>query len=280
MTADDCRLFDELLVKYQEGHAEGRHFTTNYEKMCIEHNAIALDESYLPIEIRRRIFAKTVPILKAHHKELKARENSKRTERQIVAFFDHTTSITHSTTVKRGISKIRDHMKENASRLTFQGPLPRPPQRQEPMASAVQHPTERTILFVPPPELQKATVVVTCDGPSHIKMPPPIQNRAVTATNELPNPQKYRASQRCYRCGWARVGSCHKKRVATNTLEYCTKPDSERYPNWKVPYGYGINDEPTARIRNCAMKRQWHQKMEENGIHEDPHFPDWNPKIK
>jgi hypothetical protein len=139
-------------VKYQEGCAEGRHSTTNYEKMCIEHNAIALDESYLPIRIRHQIFAKTVPILKAHHKELKVRENSRRTEQQIVAFFDHTTSITHSTTVRRGIPKIRDHMKENASRLTFQGPLvPRPLQHQEPMASAVQDPTERTtILFVPP----------------------------------------------------------------------------------------------------------------------------------
>lgn len=35
----------------------------------------------------------------------------------------------------------------------------RPPEPQEPMASAVQDPMERTILFVPPPELNKATVV-------------------------------------------------------------------------------------------------------------------------
>ena len=74
--------------------------------MCIEHNARALDESYLPIGLRKRIFAKTVPILKAYHKEFKAHENMRRTERQVVRFYDKATRTTHSTTVKQAVPKI------------------------------------------------------------------------------------------------------------------------------------------------------------------------------
>ena len=173
----------KLLTKYQDGH----HCTTNYEKMCIEHNAIALDKSYLPIGACRRIVAKTVPILKVHHKDLMTRENSERTERQIVPFFDHTTGTTHDTTVRQGIPKIRNQMTDNGSRLTFKVPaLPRPPEMQEPMASAVQDPIESTILLVPPPELHQAAVIVTHEGPSHIQMPPPTCNKAITAANKLP----------------------------------------------------------------------------------------------
>jgi hypothetical protein len=282
MTADDCTLFNELLVKYQEGPTEGRPCATNYEKMCIEHNARALDESYLPIGIRKRIFAKTVPILKAYHKELKAQENKRRTERQVVRFFDRTSETTHSTTVKRAVPKIREQMKVSTSHLPFKIPLQQPPDRQEPMASAVQDPSDRTILFVPPPELHKAKSVSTNDGPSHIQMPPPIRHQAITKTkgelNNTMNCRNCRETQRCYRCGWARVGKNHKKRVATNTLEYCTTPKGERYPYWEVPYGYNVSDNPTT-VRSDNMKKRWRQIMEENNIESDTRFPDWNPKI-
>ena len=55
-----------------------------------------------------------------------------------MAFFEDTTGTTHDTTVRRGIvPKIRNQMTDNASRLTFKVPQPRPPEVQEPMASAV-----------------------------------------------------------------------------------------------------------------------------------------------
>jgi len=147
------------------------------------------------------------------------------------------------------------------------------------MATSVQDPAERTVLFVSPPELNQTTVVVTHEGPSHIKMPPPIQKKAINATTKpLEDQRNTRADQRCYRCGWARVGPHHKKRASVNTLEYCIRPESDRYPNWKVPNGYAINDNPTARIRTRNMKRQWHQIMEEHGMEDDPRFPDWNPR--
>jgi len=281
MTADDCTLFNELLAKYQEGPTEGRHFTTNYEKMCIEHNAIALNESFLPIGERRRIFAKTVPILKAHHKELKARENTRRTERQIVTFFDQTSCIAHATTVRRGVPKIREQVIHNLSNLSFKVPLSQPPEHQEPMASAVQDPLERTILFVPPPELQRAKSINAHYGPSHLQMPPPICNAATTITREAlykaRDHQKVRAPQRCYRCGWARIGPNHKQRVGANTLDYCKTPQESRYPYWEVPYGYAVDDKPTT-VRSDNMKKRWRQIMEEHGIDDDPRFPDWNPK--
>jgi hypothetical protein len=282
MTADDCTLFNELLAKYQESPTETRSWATNYEKMCIEHNARALDESYLPIGTRKRIFAKTVPILKAYHKELKARDNMRRTERQIVRFFDRTSQTTHATTVKRAVPQIREQMKVSTSSLPFKIPLQQPPDRQEPMASAVQDPSDRTILFVPPPELYKANAITTKDGPSHILMPPVIGHQASTVTREELNDRRNRrslgGSQRCYRCGWARVGEHHKKRVATNTVEYCTTPQEERYPYWEVPYGYNVSDSPTT-VRSDNMKKRWRRIMEENNIEADPRFPDWNPKI-
>ena len=275
---NDCTLFNELLAKYQEGPTEGRPCATNYEKMCIEHNARALDESYLPIGTRKQIFA--VPILKAYHKDLKARESMRRTERQVVRFFDQASETTHSTTVKRAVPKIREQMKACISHLPFKVPLQRPPDRQEPMASAVQDPSDRTILFVPPPELHKAKSVTTKDGLSHIQMPPPIENQAIAITREVLNDTRHccncRATQRCYQCGWERVGENHKKRVATNTMEYCTTPTEERYPYWEVPYGY-VCDNPTT-VRSDSMKRRWRQIREDNGIENDPRFPDWNPK--
>jgi len=72
--------------------------------------------------------------------------------------------------------------------------------------------------------------------------------------------------------------SITKKRVATNTVEYCTTPQEERYPYWEVPYGYNVSDSPTT-VRSDNMKKRWRRIMEENNIEADPRFPDWNPKI-
>lgn len=107
MTADDCNLYNELIPRHQHNRSQGRQHSTYYEKLCIEHISRALDESFKPIKTRKRIFAKSVPILKAHHKALQVRENKQKTKRKLAFVVDPTTGIMQSTrTVRRGVPQV------------------------------------------------------------------------------------------------------------------------------------------------------------------------------
>lgn len=122
-------------------------------------------------------------------------------------------------------------------------------------------PSERPILFVPPAELLDAQIVITGDGPSHLVMREPMGNRAMVglpaAAAQMP---RTRAQQRCYRCGWEKIGPMHKRTAASNAAEYCMKPEQERYPFWEVPEGYNIGDRKTT-VRSDMMRKRWAEIM-------------------
>ena len=103
--------------------------------MCFEFNAAARDEQSKPMGQRKRIFAKTVALLKEHHKSKMRIENEEATRRQLTLMQDEE-GVSRTVTVGQGLQEVRNRLTEGAEQIDFPGIMEKPPEAQQPMAVA------------------------------------------------------------------------------------------------------------------------------------------------
>jgi hypothetical protein len=258
-----------------------QHGSVDWPAMSTFWDDLAEKEWTKPIEERQKIFRKTAHILQAHSKKVDQLENERKTRHQLATHRDNATGVHSTTTVGRGATAIRRDLHESSRELTFRTPLPEPPSRKAPTTVAEE---QREVVLVAPVDISRghcnANVMASVEKRSHIRLPPPAENRAVVF-QDRPAPltanvnERKRHKQRCYRCGWARNGAQHSRKAKQNTLEYCRVTEEHRYPTWQVPEGYNIGDPEGTSLTSMQMITRWRNHRHRERMDVDPEWSKW-----
>lgn len=115
---------------------------------------------------------------------------------------------------------------------------------------------------------QNQTVMGVIGGQKHLN-PPVLVAAPVHRRVAMPTQKK-----RCLRCGLHKSGIHHKGKAKKDSQEYCSVPESKRWPGWIVQQGYGVGDTRKAEALRTAQ-RDWRRYRAEHMIDEHPDFVNW-----